>query len=332
MSQNNAGIGAVMIGRNEGARLVACAQSLIGNVPHLVYVDSGSTDDSVQQMQERGVDVVSLDMSKPFTAARARNAGFARLMEIAPNIEYVQFVDGDCSSHPDWIGQALTFMESHSEVAAACGRRREIHPQASIYNRLCDIEWDTPIGEATACGGDAIYRSETFIEVEGFNDSFIAGEEPELCFRIRALGKKVWRLDAEMTSHDADITQFSQWWKRAQRSGYAFALGASTHGRSEEKFWVRESLRALVLGGLIPIAALIITFVWSWAWLLLLAYPAQWTKIFLSSEPKELTNDRPAKASWAYFLIMGKFAEFTGLVKFGRDKLFNNTANIIEYK
>ena len=332
MSDNNPNIGAVIIGRNEGERLIACAKSLLGNVPHLVYVDSGSTDGSVERMREMGVAVVSLDMSKPFTAARGRNAGFERLLEIAPDLEYAQFVDGDCSVQPGWIDCALTFMENNRGVAVVCGRRREIRPQTSIYNRLCDIEWNTPIGEASACGGDAIYRSAIFKEVGGFNSRFIAGEEPELCFRIRALGQKIWRLDVEMTRHDADMTRFSQWWKRMQRSGYAFALGAYTHGRSEEKFWVRESVSALIWGGMIPVFIGVTALLWPGALLLLLIYPLQWLRIVLKSTAEESLATPKIKAAWAWFLVLGKFAEFTGILKFARDNLFDLRADIIEYK
>ena len=62
----------------------------------IVYVDSGSNDGSVQRARHLGADVIELDMRVPFTAARARNVGFRRLREISPDIEYVQFVDGDC--------------------------------------------------------------------------------------------------------------------------------------------------------------------------------------------------------------------------------------------
>ena len=43
----------------------------------IVYVDSGSTDGSIACAQSLGVESCpELDLSIPFTAARARNAGF----------------------------------------------------------------------------------------------------------------------------------------------------------------------------------------------------------------------------------------------------------------
>ncbi|NHX28129.1 glycosyltransferase family 2 protein, partial [Escherichia coli] len=150
-------IGAVIIGRNEGARLVGCLNAVPEIVTRVVYVDSGSTDNSVQAASDAGAEVVNLDMTQPFTAARARNAGFDRLIAGGP-VDFVQFIDGDCELQPDWVETAATFLTSTPEAAVACGRRRERFPDATVYNRLCDWEWDTPVGRAKACGGDALMR------------------------------------------------------------------------------------------------------------------------------------------------------------------------------
>ena len=217
-------VAAVVIGRNEGERLKRCLASLQG-LAQLVYVDSGSTDGSLQAARDAGAEVVELDMTAPFTAARARNAGAALI-----DAPFIQFVDGDCEVQPGWINAALTWLADRPEAAVACGRRRERAPEASVYNALADDEWNTPIGEATACGGDALIRTEAFLAAGGYRDDLIAGEEPELCLRLRRLGWSVWRLDEEMTLHDAAMTRFSQWWIRTRRAGHAFAEGAWLHG------------------------------------------------------------------------------------------------------
>ncbi|NWG92335.1 MAG: glycosyltransferase family 2 protein, partial [Parvularculaceae bacterium] len=192
-------VGFVAIGRNEGERLVACLKSLGAAAKGpIVYVDSGSTDDSVARAVDLGADVVRLDMSVPFTAARARNAGAARQRDTF-GVDYIQFIDGDCALAGGWIETARAVLDANSDVAAVCGRRREIRPDASVYNRLCDIEWDTPIGDAQACGGDVMMRADAFFAVGGYRASLIAGEEPELCLRLREKGLKIVRLDADMT-------------------------------------------------------------------------------------------------------------------------------------
>src|SRR5262245_18281724 len=103
----------------------------------VIYVDSGSTDDSAQWARSHGVDVIELDLVTPVTAARASNAGFRRLKEIAPDLLYVQFVDGDCELEEYWLKSAVSFLDLHSDVGVVCGRRRERHPDKSIYNWLC---------------------------------------------------------------------------------------------------------------------------------------------------------------------------------------------------
>ena len=190
----------------------------------------------VQQMErrtgseQRGIDVVDLDMRSAFTAARARNAGLDRLLKIAPDIKYVQFLDGDCELVGSWPSAAIAFLETDAKVAAVFGRRRERYPDRSIYNWLCDLEWNTPIGESKAFGGDVMLRFSAFQAVGGYRDDLVAGEDPELGLRLRAAHWRLFRMDPEMTLHDAAITRFGQWWWRNMRSGYAFALGAELHG------------------------------------------------------------------------------------------------------
>lgn len=213
-------IGAVAIARNEGERLKHCLRSLAGKCAAVVYVDSGSTDGSVEFARGLGVDTVELDLSKPFSMARARNAGFARLRALRPDLAYVQFVDGDCEVVAGWLAAASDWLRSHPETVAVCGRRRERYPEKSLYNRLCNLEWNTPVGPARSCGGDVLMRAAAFAASGGFDESLIAGEEPELCVRLRAAGGRIERIDAEMTRHDAAILRFGQWWKRTVRGGY----------------------------------------------------------------------------------------------------------------
>lgn len=312
-------IAAVVIGRNEGARLVACLEALQGAVDQIIYVDSGSTDGSVAAAEAADAQVISLDMSQPFTAARARNTGFAA---VAPDTEYVQFLDGDCVLRAGWLSTARAFLEDNPKAAVACGRRRERHPSASVYNRLIDMEWDTPVGKAKACGGDALMRVTALHVVGGYRDSLIAGEEPELCVRLRQNGWEVWRLDAEMTWHDAAITGLGQWWRRAMRAGHAFAEGVALHGRAPEFHWVAETRRALIWGAMLPSLILIMGLLLSpWLLLALLIYPVQILRLALAKP-----------LSWAFFTTLSKFPEAMGAVKFNLSQLSGTDSKIIEYK
>ena len=213
-------VGVVAIGRNEGDRLRRCLQSLKPAGVPVVYVDSGSGDASVALARGLGVEVVELDPSRPFSAGRARNEGFARCVGLRPDLRYVMFVDGDCEVVADWLDRARTELEARPELAVVCGRRRELHPERSVYNRLADLEWNTPIGLADACGGDALFRAADFAAVGGFDSTAKAGEEPEFCQRLRQDGRLIARIDAEMTRHDLAMTHFSAWWRRQFRVGY----------------------------------------------------------------------------------------------------------------
>jgi GT2 family glycosyltransferase len=237
-------VGVVAIGRNEGERLRRCLGSIDLVGAPVVYVDSASTDGSSELARGLGAVVVDLDMTRPFTAARARNAGLTALTDRHPALDYVQFVDGDCEFEPGWIAAAMQFLDSRPDVVVVCGRRRERYPEASFYNRLCDAEWNTPVGEARACGGDALIRRAPLVTAGGYTPTLAAGEEPELCLRLRAQGWRVWRLDAAMTIHDAAMHRFRQWWLRAVRGGLGYAQ-AWRLTRGPDPLYRRETLRAL---------------------------------------------------------------------------------------
>ena len=317
-------VGVVVIGRNEGERLIAGLRSIPDGVGQVVYVDSGSTDGSLEAAAAVGATTVALDMSRPFTAARARNAGARAL---APSIEFIQFMDGDCMLAADWIFRAAGYLIENPLYAVVCGRRREAAPTASIYNALCDEEWNTPVGEAYACGGDALFRADEFRRVGGFCDDLIAGEEPELCLRLRERGARIMRLDAEMTLHDAAIHGFGQWWRRTLRGGFAFAEVSRIHRRSPMRIWAKEARRALLWAAIAPaslIAALAVT---PWALGALLIYPAQIVRL-----AQRAPSHAPNRWRRAMLLVAAKFAEAIGVLRYHRGRFGARKPGLIEYK
>lgn len=321
-------IDAVVIGRNEGARLGACLGSLRGRVRRLVYVDSGSTDGSPAAAAAAGAEVVALDPGRPFTAARGRAAGLARLCDgRMPAPDLVQFVDGDCLVEPGWLPAALAFIAAHPQAGAVCGRRREENPGASVWNRLADREWNTPVGPAQACGGDALMRLVAVQAAGGWREDLIAGEEPELCLRLRRAGWQVWRIDAAMSRHDARMLRFGQWWRRTRRAGHAFAEGAALHGAGPERHWVAETRRALLWGAGVPAAAMVAG-LWHPAGLALLAlWPAQAARLAW-----RWRAEGRAGVEAAVFSVLGKPAEALGVLGFWAGRLRGRTARLIEYR
>jgi GT2 family glycosyltransferase len=325
-------VGVVAIARNEGSRLHQCLLSLLSEGIIVVYVDSGSTDGSVNFARSLGVDVVELDLTIPFTAARARNAGFEHLLTIQPNLEFVQFIDGDCRIAKGWLEHGVRELAANPDIVVVCGRRREEFASDSIYNRLCDIEWDTPVGETKACGGDSMMRVSAIKKTGGFNPTLIAGEEPELCVRLRQAGGKILRVDADMTWHDARMTNLSQWWKRSQRAGYAYAQGAWLHGSSPERHWVKEcwSIWFWSLG--LPLLAVATFWLTSGFSLLLIPIAYTWltVKIYKYSLGKSLTV--PDAALFSLNCVFGKFPQLQGQIQFLLTSLLKLQPKLVEYK
>jgi len=320
-------VGVVAIGRNEGERLRRCFDALPAGLREVVYVDSASTDESVEEARRRGIEVVALDMSVPFTAARARNAGLRRLREQWPDLRFVQFIDGDCTLHPDWLHAAVQEIEADPALAMVCGRRRELHPDASVYNRLCDMEWDTPVGEVESTGGDALARQDAVLGAGGYDEGLIAGEEPELCARLRSSGWKIRRIDREMTLHDAGMLRFSQWWRRSVRAGHAFAEVSAMHRGA----FRGETLSIVAWGLVVPAAALVTApFTHGTGVLLLLGFPVLWMRILARRLARG--DILPDAFLYASACTLGKFPEFAGAVRFWWNRACQRKTDLIEYR
>lgn len=324
-------IGIVVIGRNEGERLKRCISSIDLAQYAVVYVDSGSTDGSVDFIKSVGVDLVELDMTTPFTAGRARNEGFKRLVA-KHKVDFVQFVDGDCFLEDHWLQTAYDYLTSHSDAALVCGVRKEIHPDASVFNALCDVEWDGPKGEIHDCGGDFMIRRDLMEQVDGFDPTYIAGEEPELCFRIRLLGWKIIRLDVDMTYHDANITKISQWWNRASRSGHAYTNIAFLNRHSDERIFAKETISILMWGFIIPVSLIVMALLITPIALLGFGlYGVMGVKVY-----KYARNQRELPPSLSFYytldIVLGKFPHAMGAIRFLIRYFTNRNFTLIEYK
>jgi GT2 family glycosyltransferase len=324
-------LGIVAIGRNEGERLRRCLDAIAGQCDLVVYVDSGSIDGSVELARAKGADVVELDMSRPFTAARARNMGGARIMKMDPEVRFIQFVDGDCELADGWLDKACELLEGSPEVAVVCGRVRERFPERSVYNRLADLEWDTPIGEAKACGGIALIRAAAFRQVDGFDPTIIAAEDDELCLRLRREGWKILRIDAEMTLHDIAMTRFSQWWRRSIRTGHAYAEGCALYGRAPERHFLRQTQSTILWGLVVPFLAFGLA--WPTGGLSLIILVA-YVSLYWRTERYGIQRGWPVPSARLYALacVLAKFPMAIGLILYAFRGLTHRPKQIIEYK
>ena len=324
-------VGVVVIGRNEGERLLRCLSSVTG--AGRLDGPIGRTRIHIDDLAARAMDVatVELDLRIPFAPGRARNEGYRRLRELVPELDYVQFVDGDCEVNPGWLEQASAFLTAHHDVAAVGGRISERYPERSVYNKLCAMEWDThPIGEAKACGGVALMRADAFEAADGYRLDLMAGEEPELCERLRAIGWRIWFLDAPLAIHDAAMLRFSQWWKRAARSGYGHTQRAFVCPTAARLEGLRDPLSTWAWVVVAPVIVVALSWSWSlWALALLLLYPAQIIRVAARSERREAWAQ---SLLYSTFLMLAKAPKLIGQLTFLRYHWSRHPARLIEYK
>jgi glycosyltransferase involved in cell wall biosynthesis len=333
-------IGVIVIGRNEGERLIRCLKSVLARSVPVVYVDSGSTDGSVEAARSVGAEVVELDTSIPFTAARARNAGFDRLVESCGQLDYVQFIDGDCELFPNWLDTARHTLDMQLNIAAVCGRLRECFPNASIYNRLCDFEWNVPPGIVKSCGGIAMYRASAFLDAGRFDPTIPAGEEPELCMRLRRKGHAILRLADEMAWHDSALMRFGQWWKRQTRGGYGGLDIVTRFEQPGDPIFAPQIARSRRWGIGYPVAVLL-------AGILGAAVGGKWIGLvcgFGAAAVLPLQILRLARRAQrdgvdlrfalvhATLTMVAKWAQLLGQFRYVRDRRAGRHARLIEYK
>jgi GT2 family glycosyltransferase len=325
-------IGVVLIGRNEGERLVRALDSVRGAGRPVVYVDSGSTDDSCMAARTRGATVVDLDMSVPFTAARARNAGFEKLVLEHPEVELVQFIDGDCEVVPGFIEAAAATLDADPSIVAVCGWRRERYAERTIFNRICDVEWRWGrVGETPCFGGDVMIRASALQEVGGYDPSVIAAEDDEVGVRLRQAGGRLVRIDRDSTLHDANMTTLKQWWQRAKRCGHGYAQVSWLHGRTPERKFVPELKRTLTWGLLVPGTALALTVpTLGLSWIGLGRYPL--VAVRVARDARERGFPLEHSIAWGLSCALSPFPEVLGIFKFHLDRMRKKRPQIIEYK
>lgn len=328
-------IGVVVIGRNEGDRLHSCLGSVGVARARVVYVDSDSADGSVALARAMGVEAFELDPSAPLNAARARNAGYRRLRESQSGVRFVQFLDADCEMVGDWLRTAATTLLARAEVAVVAGWLRERSPQASIYNRIGDVEWNfAGAGEVDSVGGIFMIRCEAFNEAGGFDPTVPAGEEPELCQRLTRQGWRILRLEQNMALHDLGMTRFVQWWRRMVRSGYG---GMDVAWRFRIAKFVRSSWRARIWAGWLVLtlgigvgavagsgtcAALAAVLVGGWS--------AQVLRVALRTRRKGYPF--ATSAAYAGLVMISFLPQIVGQAMYFSDRLRKRAARLVEYK
>ena len=174
-------------------------------------------------------------------------------------------------------------------------------------------------------------RLEALRQAGGYNPTLIAGEEPDLCVRIRQFGWTILRIDADMTLHDMAMTRLSQWWKRCERTGFAYAEGVAMHGRPPERHWVHELRSTVIWGLLLPVTIVILAWPTHGASLLLgLAYPLQAFRI--GRRFHALGMPSSDARIWGYGCILCRWPNGLGVLRYWFARLSGRRQTLIEYK
>lgn len=257
-------LGIVIIGINVEKVLPRCIESVLNSdYPQskieMIYVDGGSKDKSVEVANKySALKIIELNNMHP-TPGSGRNAGWKVL-----NTPFVQFLDADTELDSNWLRSALPYL-FNDEIAAVCGHRRECNPDKNYYHMIGDMEWNYETGKCRYFGGDVLIKKKVLASTGGFDQNLIAGEDPELSYRIRQANQFILRIDKPMTRHELNMTTFSQYLRRAYRSGYAYAEIALRFCKRKEKLWTRETVR-VICKATAPFLTLITGWVLGYPW------------------------------------------------------------------
>ncbi len=326
-------VGAVVIGRNEGERLIRALRAVVPQVRGVVYADSGSSDASPQRAAELGVRVVTIDT--PYTAAKGRQAGLDELLRLAPDLELVQFIDGDCILREGWLAAACDLMARDDRVGAISGRRREEHPGATIYNAMIDVDWNATPGACDYPGGDSLCRVSALRQIGGWSQDLISGEDPDLGFRLRDAGWGVLRLGEEMTLHDINMRSFGAYWRRAVRAGYGFLEVGWRHRRRTGRWWLGRVRSAALYAVLLPVVLVAgCVAPWPLAWVASVLAALLYARLFwaLWRRCRAMGVDGRVSAAYALANMACKGAVLQGAVRYVLAAARGRRVAIIEYK
>lgn len=312
----------VIIGLNVERFIRGCvtsiyAQTLYNSDWEIIYVDSSSSDKTLELVREfNNITIVHLDDEKP-NAAKARNAGW----KIA-KYNWVHFLDADSYLKPDWIGSIHREMQGKQILSGGLVERE---PHKNYFHEMADLDWQQSLGnisgntaaKSKSFGGNVMIKKEILLETGGFNEDLFAGEDSDLSYRIREKGYSIYFFPKIMASHDIQTGNMKSYTKRIFRTGIVYTSLAVKYMGKKEKLFLKEVVRLsansiFLISGILVLGLTEFTF----TGLLLTAIPL---KIFA----RNIKKDRPISVSVKYnfHLLMCYIIQFMGSLRFMYDQL-----------
>lgn len=193
----------IIVNWNNRILLSECLQGLkTQSYSHfsILVVDNGSKDDSVEFLLKYHPDIHLIALTK--------NEGFAIANNIAvQSIDTVFFalLNNDAVPHPDWLKNLVSVMEACPESGFVASKML-FHHDPNLIDRtgdaytLAGTGWLRGRGKKSsciqnkewvfgACAGAALYRSDMFRKLGGFDeDFFLLYEDVDLSFRAQLQG------------------------------------------------------------------------------------------------------------------------------------------------
>jgi len=181
------------------------------DLAEIIIADNGSTDDSLSFLINRYPQIRRIIFDENYGFAEGYNRALSHL-----NHEYVVLLNSDVEVTDRWLETALEFLDTHPEVAAlqpklldykdktafeyagASGGFLDIYGYPFCRGRiLAAIEkdqgqYDDPVEVFWATGACLFIRLKDYKEAGGLDKNFFAHqEEIDLCWRLKARGKKI---------------------------------------------------------------------------------------------------------------------------------------------
>lgn len=169
--------------KNAGKYIRRCLEAILAEMEsgdEIIVVDNGSTDDSVS-IAGRIKDVTLLHCPEG-TIGYLRNYGANHSL-----CNILAFIDADCIISPGWRSKVIKNLEA--EGITATGSRYEI-PENAVW---IEKAWfSQKIMKAAPAkyinSGNLAIKKEAFLNVGGFDENLITGEDAELGWRLNGKG------------------------------------------------------------------------------------------------------------------------------------------------